>query len=771
MSRVWGMAWRLAAQPPLGRNGGGRGVPGGVDFAGGPRFGAGMQSDAFVAAVRHHQAGQFAEADRLYRQVLAAEPQHVHALHLSGALAHATGRNEEAVALIGRAIALNAEVPDFHYNLGLALWALDRREDASRHWTRAVRLNPNFAQARLNLGNALREERRFLEAIAQHSALVQLQPQSAAAHNSLGLSLAKAGRDEDAIHHYGRALALQPDFIDATLNLAISHSNRGNTGEALALTMRGIDIRETPENKTLFAGLVFGIAVERDEPELRRFLMRALEQRWSAPNAFAPACIGLIRNGPMRSLIARAAQAWPARLPPVELFGAAGLALNDSLLQALLARTAIADADLEKFLAACRFALLESAEAALSDVALLDVACALARQCFINEYVYASAADEEARARRLRDRVEAALVADDVLPPLWVAAVAAYFPLHELAGAASMLTRPWPAPIAALLVQQIREPQEQAALRASVRQLTPIEGEVSQAVQAQYEANPYPRWIHTGAPRTYASVDAYLRDRFPHAAFRALGNTGGLDILIAGCGTGQQAILTAQQFEGARMLAIDLSRASLAYAAGKTRALGLDIEYAQADIMRLGTLQRRFDLIESGGVLHHLADPYAGWRALLSLLRPGGFMRIGLYSEIARRGVVAARAIVAENGYGSTPAEIRRFRLELMQGGDEPARDILKFNDFYSMSECRDLVFHTQEHRMTVPEIGNFLSQERLQLLGLEIDRTTARQYAARFPADPAMTDLDCWHAFEQENPSTFQGMYVFWVQKPADQA
>ena len=92
---------------------------------------------------------------------------------------------------------------------------------------------------------------------------LQLQPQSAAAHNSLGLSLARAGRDADAIHHYGRAIALQPDLIDAYLNLAMSHSNRGNTGEALALTMRSIDIRATPENKALFAGLVSGSARAR----------------------------------------------------------------------------------------------------------------------------------------------------------------------------------------------------------------------------------------------------------------------------------------------------------------------------------------------------------------------------------------------------------------------------------------------------------------------------------------------------------------------------
>src|SRR5205085_12512775 len=145
----------------------------------------------------------------------------------------------------------------------------------------------------------------------------------------------------------------------------------------------------------------------------------------------------------------------------------------------------------------------------------------------------------------------------------------------------------------------------------------------------------------------------------------------------------------------------------------KTRALGLHtIDYAQADIMRLGALRRQFDLIESAGVLHHLADPYAGWRVLLSLLRSGGLMRIGLYSEIARRGVVAARALVAQAGYGSTPEEIRRFRLELMQRDDEIARSILEFRDFYSMSECRDLVFHTQEHRVTLPAIKDFLAEQ-----------------------------------------------------------
>ena len=67
---------------------------------------------------------------------------------------------------------------------------------------------------------------------------------------------------------------------------------------------------------------------------------------------------------------------------------------------------------------------------------------------------------------------------------------------------------------------------------------------------------------------------------------------------------------------------------------------------------------------------------------------------------------------------------------------------------------------------MTLPEIKAFLGEQNLQLIGLEVDRETAQRYAARFPADTAMIDLDLWHAFEQDNPQTFAAMYRFWVQK-----
>jgi SAM-dependent methyltransferase len=383
--------------------------------------------------------------------------------------------------------------------------------------------------------------------------------------------------------------------------------------------------------------------------------------------------------------------------------------------------------------------------------------------------VFATTDEESDVARALRDKVVAALASAAAIPELWLAAVAAYVPLGLLPGVETLKDKRWSDVLTGLLVQQVHEPRAERELRASIPVLTPVENDVSRLVQQQYEENPYPRWTKADPPKKPLPFDQYLRSKFPAADFHSLGKTD-IDLLIAGSGTGQHAIETTQRFPGARALAIDLSLTSLAYAVRKTREAGAhNVEYGQADILKLGSLGRSFDVIESSGVLHHLADPFAGWRVLLSLLRPGGFMAVGLYSEIARADIVKARAFIAGRGYGADTDGIRRCRQDLIAEGDgETFKTVYSSQDFFTTSACRDLLFHVQEHRLTLAQIAAFLAENDLAFIGFELDGVVLQHYRTRFPHDKAMTDLASWEAFERDNPHTFSGMYQFWVQKRA---
>ena len=294
--------------------------------------------------------------------------------------------------------------------------------------------------------------------------------------------------------------------------------------------------------------------------------------------------------------------------------------------------------------------------------------------------------------------------------------------------------------------------------------MTAIDDPVSLQVRQQYEQNPYPRWTRIPVAMRARRLNAYLRQQFPFAEFEPLARDDTIDVLVAGCGTGQEAIEAARQLAGARVLAIDLSAASLAYAKRKTAEAGIgNIAYAQADIVALASASETFDVITSVGVLHHLADPVAGWRARRSRVRPGRDRRGGRSSERARRDVVAARAFIAERGYAPAPADIRRARQALIDSGSR----VPLLRDFYTTSECRDLLFHVQEHRFTFGALKNALAALGLRFLGFLLEPRIVQSYRASVPADRSLTDLESWATFEARFPDTFVGMYRFWVQKP----
>ena len=747
-----------------------------------------MLADVFARAAQSHREGRLEEAGKLYRQILADDPRHADSLDRLGVIAYQKGQHGQAESLLRKAIAQNAKIAgyhshlslaldaqgrldealvccrtaiaqdptlaDVHNNMGVLLMRLGRPDEALASYRRAIALAPALPELHNNLGNALLALSRVGEAAESYRKSVELAPGFVDAHASLGGVLHGLGRWDEAIAHFRRALDIQPGQPEILAGLALAYWAQGDTQASIEAVIRSLALQDTPQARQAFVTCARNLQFEGDAGSLPALLLRALREGWDRPDDLAPVCAAaILRGAKIAPLAARFAAGADRDLKDDDL---AALA-QDRLLQALLCSTPNLDITLERLLTAARRHLLRAGPQA---DAVLDFHAALARQCFINEYVFFHDEEELAQASGLRDGLVAALEQGDPVPPSWIAAVASYFPLASVAR--HLTQREWPQSVAALLVQQIQEPQEEKDLQKSIPRLTEIADSVSRQVQAQYEENPYPRWVAAGSSQSPEALAGHLRRRFPHAEIADAGLHQDADILVAGCGTGRNAIETAQRFKHAHLLAVDLSLNSLAHAARKSRERGIAIEYAQADLLELGSVARRFDMIEAVGVLHHLADPYAGWRVLLSLLKPGGFMLVGLYSAQARRTLPQVRARLAAAGYGPGADDIRRARQTLTAGGDPVAAH----PDFFSISTCRDLLFHVQEQALTLDGIDSFLRENKLGFLGFSIEDAVLADYRRRHPQDPAATDLGRWRAYERDNPDCFSGMYQFWLQK-----
>jgi len=177
---------------------------------------------AFALAVQHHQAGRLGDAEQLYRQILAAQPNHADALHHLGVVVHQTGHHALAIEWIQQAIALAPGNSAAHANLGGAYRSVGRIAEAMACYRRAIQLNPQYALAYYNLGNVFREQGQFHEAIATYRQALQCNPNHADTHNNLGMALAELDELEGAVVAYRQAIRLKPDYAEAQSNLGVA---------------------------------------------------------------------------------------------------------------------------------------------------------------------------------------------------------------------------------------------------------------------------------------------------------------------------------------------------------------------------------------------------------------------------------------------------------------------------------------------------------------------------------------------------------------------
>lgn len=156
-----------------------------------------------------------------------------------------------------------------------------------------------------------------------------------------------------------------------------------------------------------------------------------------------------------------------------------------------------------------------------------------------------------------------------------------------------------------------------------------------------------------------------------------------------------------------------------------------------------------------------MAEPLRGLLALKAVLKPGGTIKLYLYSKAARLGTLEAVKLREARGLPPTVDAIRAFRQEILAlPDDHPAKGVTQGRDFFSISGTRDLLFHVQEHHFTIPMVAELIEKSGLRLREFGKSKKPESRFKEMGFTDP--TDLSAWQKVEERYPGTFSNMYKF---------
>ena len=740
---------------------------------------------ALQKGIEAHKAGRAQEADRYYTAIIKANPKHPDANHNMGVLAIGVGKVQEALPFFKTALETNPSKAQYWLSYIDALIKLDRKTDAKAVFDQAkskgakgdgfdklekrLILSPSInsntqepPQDQLQSLINLYTQSQYKAVVAQASQVLEQFPYSINLYIISGAAYQGLGKLKEAVQAYNKAIDLKPDCVEAYNNMGVALKEQGKLEEAIGAYNKALSIKPDYVEAYNNIGIALnGINFTKPNKDLQKTVTSLLEKAtYVRPKDIAKATISLLKLEPTLQKYLQISDDGVLE-NPVDVISDLS---EFPLLLRLMSVCPVPDLEFEKLFKKLRCFILSNITV-LEEVSseLLGFQSALALQCFTNEYIYNNPEEEEKILKSLEASVRKALENNEQPSPQLILSLAAYKPLNEYDWCNFLVITD---EIQEVFSRQVEEPQKEVDLKSCTPVLEKITNSISSTVRAQYEENPFPRWVNLGLtlkPMLISEVIGEVKLKLHHNKITEVEKP---EILIAGCGTGQHSIGTAKRFKGSKVLAIDLSLSSLAYAKRKTDELSIEnIEYMQADILDLGKLNKKFDIIESAGVLHHMDNPMEGWQLLTDCLKPGGLMKIGLYSELARQHIVKIRHEIKQKDIATSDASIKCFRDMIIKSNKDHHKEVLQFSDFYSLSELKDLLFHVQEHQFTIPKIKDHLDKLGLKFCGFE-EKQTVAHFRQSNKTDNDPYDLYKWEAYEEANPKAFAGMYQFWCQK-----
>ena len=726
------------------------------------------EKDTFDLAIKSHFQNDLKNAELLYKKVLDINPNNLSACNNLGIILTNLNNFKDAEKYYLKAIKINPNYADANYNIAGLYKSTENIDDSIKYYKKTILIKPNYTDAYNNIGLIYFEKGEYIIAKKYFEKAITINPQSVNALNNLGIIFDTINQYENAINCYNKVISIDKFNSNALNNAAISYSKIGK--EEISINYFLKVIKTEPRNiyflnsiANMFVNLKITSDTKINQNNLYNLLLFLFQNdninHEDVSNQVILFSLGL--NEIELENLSNSVNNLINDINIQNLF-------NNKLFLLFLKKKLNTDLNLEIVLIRIRKEIIEVLFKNKKNnlKKYLDFIIALSEQCWLNEYIFPKTEKEIDLENRLITKIEK----DEKIDELEISILSCFSALKKSNSILKKLKnfKSKSKLFNQLILSQIIEPLEEENLKKSIKNYKNINDEVSKKVKMQYEENPYPRWKCCNINITQNHTKCINDDINPYV-LPLNEKIYEPDVLIAGCGTGKHAI-SASRYKDAKILAIDLSLSSLAYAKRKILDLNYkNFDFLAADILEIKNLGKKFDIIECVGTLHHMEKPILGLEALLNLLKPNGFLKIGLYSKIAREPIINFRKNLLNKKSKKKNDNIMLLRKEIInnRANNKYFKKITNSKDFYSRSNLRDLLFHVQEHQFTIGEIREIIENYKLEFLNFIItDPLIKLKYLKNFPNDLMQNSLNNWEKFEIDNPNIFNGMYQFWLKK-----
>ena len=597
---------------------------------------------------------------------------------------------------------------------------------AKNLFIKVVNLSPNYTDGHYNLANVYNKLDEKEKAIESYNKVIELDINYFKAHNNLGNIYRKKGLNKRAIECYLSTLEINSNYKVAYYNLA---------------------------------GVLQFYILDEENKNINKYLLHLLKEKIIVrPNSIAPNILnGLFLNTDLKNNLSLIKD----KITNEDFNYVLENLQKNSLLMQFMKVCPIPDYYIEKNFVKIRKEILNQTYKLNIDKNHINFLISLSMQCFLNEYIYDKSKDEIQKINKINERIKNNLKENKKISDLDILCLSCYEPLTNFSWSNKIK---FSDKLKEIFELHLNHNEIENQISKSIKSMSKVEDRISIKVREQYEENPYPRWRYSTRIPTTNFLSLLNYDIRPNK-FISPNKFNNPKILIAGCGTGKQ-LNNILARENSNVVAFDLSLSSLAYAKRKARELNCkNINFIQGDLLDLKKLNKKFDIIESVGVLHHMNNPLKGWKSLTECIKDNGLMLIGLYSEKARENISEIRKKIRNLKIKTTSTDIINFRKKILETKNKHWESIKYSPDFYSTSGVRDLLFHVQEHRFTISKIKEYLDKLGLIFLGFE-DQLVKEKFKEIYSNKIDLYNLDKWEEYEKYNPRIFAGMYQFWCQK-----